>query len=60
MSLRILLRYLKDYDFYQRMLMERERTERPKNLKRTRNNSGESSGCLCFTNKARRGSFLII
>jgi hypothetical protein len=29
-------RYLKDYDMYQRMVMERERAERPKALKRAR------------------------
>lgn len=43
--------YLKDFDMYQRMVMERERTERPKALKRARNNSG----CLCFSGKSRRG-----
>lgn len=46
--------YLKDYDLYQRMLMERERTERPKNLKRSRNNSG----CLCFSSKSRKDTSL--
>jgi hypothetical protein len=29
-------RYLKDFDMYQRMAMERERAERPKALKRAR------------------------
>uniref|UniRef100_A0A0K2VAD6 BTB domain-containing protein n=1 Tax=Lepeophtheirus salmonis TaxID=72036 RepID=A0A0K2VAD6_LEPSM len=37
--------YLKDFDNYQRMLSEQERDKSPKNLKRTRNNSG----CLCFS-----------
>ena len=38
--------YLKDHDNYQRMVMEREREERPKNIrKRARRNSG----CLCFS-----------
>lgn len=33
-------RYLKEYDNYQKLLSEREREERPKNLKRARSNSG--------------------
>ena len=47
------VRYLKDYDQYQRLILDREREERPKVLKRTRNNSG----CPCFSNsKGRRHS----
>ncbi|XP_049777442.1 rho-related BTB domain-containing protein 1 [Schistocerca cancellata] len=43
--------YLKDYDYYQKCVAEREREEKP-SLKRSRHNSG---GCLCFTGgKARR------
>lgn len=43
--------YLKDYDNYQRLVIDRERQQRPKNLKRTRSNSG----CLCFSsNKSRK------
>ncbi|XP_059083348.1 rho-related BTB domain-containing protein 1-like [Tigriopus californicus] len=44
--------YLKDYDFYQRLLMDQERRDRPKNLKRARNHSG----CLCFSSKSRKDS----
>ncbi|XP_023325369.1 rho-related BTB domain-containing protein 2, partial [Eurytemora carolleeae] len=50
--------YLKDYDLYQRMKMERERLERPKALKRPRYrrflNNKNNSGCLCFSSKSRR------
>lgn len=43
--------YLKEYDYYERCVMEREREEQPlKALKRQRN----SSGCLCFASKSRR------
>lgn len=43
--------YLKEYDYYERCVMEREREEKPlKLLKRQRNNSG----CLCFSSKSRR------
>ena len=45
-------RYLKEYDNYQKLLSEREREERPKNLKRARSNSG----CLCFSNKSSKAS----
>jgi hypothetical protein len=47
-------RYLKDYDYYQKCVLEREKEERPplKSLKRSRHNSG----CLCFTGKSRRDS----
>ena len=45
-------RYLKEYDNYQKLLSEREREERPKNLKRARSNSG----CLCFSNKSNKSS----
>ncbi|XP_021938929.1 rho-related BTB domain-containing protein 1-like [Zootermopsis nevadensis] len=42
--------YLKDYDYYQKCVLEREREEKP-SLKRGRHNSG----CLCFTGgKSRR------
>ncbi|XP_065339074.1 rho-related BTB domain-containing protein 1 isoform X3 [Cloeon dipterum] len=46
--------YVKDYDYYQKCLFEREKEERPpmKTLKRSRHNSG----CLCFTGKSRRDS----
>uniref|UniRef100_A0A6A7G382 Rho-related BTB domain-containing protein 1-like isoform X2 n=3 Tax=Hirondellea gigas TaxID=1518452 RepID=A0A6A7G382_9CRUS len=45
--------YLKDYDYYERCLMDRHREENPiKPLKRSRN----TAGCLCFTSKSRRGS----
>jgi len=44
--------YLKDYDLYQRMLTEELKSEKPKTLKRVR----DQSGCLCFTNKARKDS----
>lgn len=49
--------YLKDYDLYQRMVSEEKKTEKPKNLKRV-SISGfrDQSGCLCFTNKARKDS----
>ncbi|XP_076759757.1 rho-related BTB domain containing isoform X1 [Xylocopa sonorina] len=45
--------YLKDYDYYQKCLAERDRENKP-TLKRNRN----QSGCLCFsgTSKARRES----
>ena len=43
-------RYLKDFDYYQKCAIEREREEKP-SLKRGRHNSG----CLCFTGgKSRR------
>jgi len=44
--------YLKDYDMYQRLLSEQKRSEKQPNLKRSR----DPSGCLCFTNKSRKGS----
>ncbi|KAK3878684.1 hypothetical protein Pcinc_016692 [Petrolisthes cinctipes] len=45
--------YLKDYDYYERCLMERQREENPiKPLKRSRN----TAGCLCFTSKSRRNA----
>lgn len=43
------LRYLKDYDYYEKCASEREKEERPL-LKRS------SAGCLCFSSKARRSS----
>ncbi|KAK1122680.1 hypothetical protein K0M31_009123 [Melipona bicolor] len=45
--------YLKDYDYYQKCLAERDRENKP-TLKRNRN----QSGCLCFsgTSKTRRES----
>ena len=62
-------RYLKDFDMYQRQLSEQKRSEKPSNLKRTRSVNTrqhsqlswhstlrEPSGCLCFTNKSRKGS----
>jgi len=46
----IFCRYLKDYDYYQKCVLEREREEKP-SLKRGRHNSG----CLCFSGgKSRR------
>ena len=45
-----IFRYLKDHDNYQRMLVDQERQNRPKNLKRVRTNSG----CLCFSSKSRK------
>ncbi|XP_076354179.1 rho-related BTB domain-containing protein 1-like isoform X2 [Tachypleus tridentatus] len=46
--------YLKEYDYYERCLREREWQENPpKALKRHRNSNG-SSGCLCFSGKSRR------
>jgi len=50
--------YLKDFDLYQRMVVDRERTERPKTLKRPRNNVlfRNNSGCLCFSTKSRRNT----
>ena len=63
-------RYLKDYDFYQRMLMERERSlmEGPKKNRKRRartnstssTSSGAASGCLCFSsagNKSMKGAY---
>lgn len=49
----LLNRYLKDYDYYQKCLAERDRENKP-TLKRNRN----QSGCLCFsgTSKTRRES----
>ncbi|XP_042881840.1 rho-related BTB domain-containing protein 1-like isoform X1 [Penaeus japonicus] len=45
--------YLKDYDYYERCLVERQREENPiKPLKRSRN----TAGCLCFTSKSRRNA----
>jgi len=44
--------YLKDYDLYQRMVTEEKKSEKPKTLKRVR----DQSGCLCFSNKARKDS----
>ncbi|CAL4077252.1 unnamed protein product [Meganyctiphanes norvegica] len=45
--------YLKDYDYYERCLVERQREENPiKPLKRSRN----TAGCLCFTSKSRRNT----
>jgi len=44
--------YVKDFDLYQRQLSEQSRQEKQSNLKRTR----DPSGCLCFTNKTRKGS----
>ncbi|XP_064111058.1 rho-related BTB domain-containing protein 1 isoform X2 [Macrobrachium rosenbergii] len=45
--------YLKDYDYYERCLTERQREENPvKPLKRSRN----TAGCLCFTSKSRRNA----
>ncbi|KAK7792778.1 hypothetical protein R5R35_004888 [Gryllus longicercus] len=41
--------YLKDYDYYQKCCMEREKEEKP-SLKRSRHHSG----CLFFTGKSRR------
>ncbi|GFG40591.1 hypothetical protein Cfor_06628 [Coptotermes formosanus] len=42
--------YLKDYDYYQKCVLEREREDKP-SLKRGRHNSG----CLCFSGgKSRR------
>jgi Rho-related BTB domain-containing protein 1/2 len=43
--------YLKEFDYYERCVQEREREEKPL-LKRHRNNSG----CLCFSSKSRRNS----
>jgi hypothetical protein len=47
-------RFVKDFDYYQKCMLEREREERPalKALKRSRHNSG----CLCFSGKSRRDS----
>ncbi|KAB7504651.1 Rho-related BTB domain-containing protein 1 [Armadillidium nasatum] len=43
--------YLKDFDYYERCLIERQREDTPlKPLKRSRN----TAGCLCFTSKSRR------
>jgi len=44
--------YLKDYDMFQRMLADLKKNEEKPSLKRSR----ETSGCLCFTNKSRKGS----
>jgi len=47
--------YLKDYDFYEHLVMDREREERPKSLKRSRSNSaGGGTGCLCFSSKSSK------
>eukprot|EP00092_Neocalanus_flemingeri_P023709 GFUD01025714.1.p1 GENE.GFUD01025714.1~~GFUD01025714.1.p1 ORF type:complete len:574 (+),score=111.78 GFUD01025714.1:98-1819(+) len=48
--------YLKDHDLYQRMASEQKKTEKPKNLKRASSRFRDQSGCLCFTNKARKDS----
>ena len=61
--------YLKDYDLYQRMLTEHNKSENQTNLKRARSTSNpvtlisnvslsfrDQAGCLCFTNKSRKGS----
>ena len=47
-------RFVKDFDYYQKCMLEREREDRPalKALKRSRHNSG----CLCFSGKSRRDS----
>ncbi|GAB6031429.1 hypothetical protein CHUAL_009203 [Chamberlinius hualienensis] len=43
--------YLKEYDYFERCVTEREREEQPlKAFKRHRN----GSGCLCFASKSRR------
>lgn len=42
-------RYLKDYDYYQKCLAERDKENKP-SLKRSQN----ASGCLCFSGKSRR------
>lgn len=42
--------YLKDYDYYQKCLAERDKENKP-SLKRSQNSS---SGCLCFSGKSRR------
>ncbi|XP_018015583.1 rho-related BTB domain-containing protein 1 isoform X2 [Hyalella azteca] len=45
--------YLKDFDYYERSLMDRQRETNPvKPLKRSRN----TAGCLCFASKSRRDS----
>jgi hypothetical protein len=53
-----LCRYLKDYDYYQKCVLEREREEKPL-LKRGRHNSG----CLCFSGgksrREERGTLLV-
>lgn len=41
--------YLKDYDYYQKCLAERDKENKP-SLKRSQN----TSGCLCFSGKSRR------
>lgn len=47
------IRYLKEYDYYERCVRERQWQEKPpKVFKRHRNNSS-SSGCLCFTGRSR-------
>ncbi|CAL1286093.1 unnamed protein product [Larinioides sclopetarius] len=44
--------YLKEYDYYERCVRERQWQEKPpKVFKRHRNNS--TSGCLCFTGRSR-------
>jgi Rho-related BTB domain-containing protein 1/2 len=42
--------YLKEYDYFERCVRERQWQEKPKGLKRHRLNSG----CLCFSGKNRR------
>ncbi|CAG2110232.1 unnamed protein product, partial [Medioppia subpectinata] len=42
--------YLKEFDFFERCVRERQWQEKPKGLKRHRLNSG----CLCFSGKNRR------
>lgn len=43
--------YLKDYDYYQKCLAERDKENKP-TLKRNQNNSG----CLCFSGKSRKAA----
>lgn len=43
-------RYVKDFDYYQKALMERYKMDNPAKKSRKRNNSG----CLCFPGKSRR------
>ncbi|CAL8077788.1 unnamed protein product [Orchesella dallaii] len=42
--------YVKDFDYYQKALMERYKMDNPAKKSRKRNNSG----CLCFPGKSRR------
>lgn len=43
-------RYVKDFDCYQKALLERYKIDNPTKKSRKRN----SSGCLCFPGKSRR------